>query len=274
MGPFTGMDHDPVEAPNFYCVECQQAVCHTSVPYECRVPHCDHTMLLHRECADQRDPLLCCHHQQCYQQQRLKRWVIGWGCALLLLGGTVATGYGSAILANHIGGYFAYAPVVLLPHRMQVLIHGLGWLVLGGGVLTAWDYFYPPRSSRDPRPIEATTSASGSAPAADSSTVVHHHHHHHHEDTNWGMMSWLMATNRPSVVIHNNNTAHGSNVTTQADDEHKTEAYTPSGVVNYRSPGWGPLLALGAGAAWGVYKLWKTLYATGCRYWQADFATL
>lgn len=290
MAPFTSTGTEggqteakDLDASSYCCVECGEQVCDTIVPFECRVSHCERTLVLHSECARRREPLLCPHHQQRYQRNRSIRWLVGLGCGGMLLGGTVAIGYGSAILTNHILGYFTYAPFVLLPHRMQVLVHGLSWLLLGGGALTAWQYLYPERQRIRPRSqtevtVESTSSSSSSSPAAPATSTVIHHHHHQSPDANWPMLYWLTSANRPSVVVNNNN---GSDQRRSHTDDHddrkdnpKTDSNVPPGIVEYESPGWGAMLALGAGAAFGIYKIWNTMYSSGCRYWDADLDVL
>lgn len=269
-----------LDASSYCCIECGEHVCDTIAPFECRMPHCERTLVLHSECARRRDPLLCPPHQQRYQRNRSIRWLVGLGCGGLLLGGTVATGYGSAILTNHIFGYFTYAPFVLLPHRMQVLVHGLVWLLLGGGALTAWQYLYPERQRIRPRSqteatVESTSSSSSSSAAPAVSTVVHHHHHQD-PHPNWAMMYGLSGANRSTVVVNNNNGSdpQRSHHDDHRKDEHKTDSDVPPGIVKYESPGWGAMLTLGAGAALGLYKIWNAMYTSGCRYWDADLDVL
>lgn len=281
------MAHHEEEDPALVCVECHEPVdtdrnSTSDFQEECMVSHCEQTMILHPDCARQRDPLICRYHMTRYRRTRLTRWMVGLGCGLILLGGTAAAGYGSATLANSVSAFFSYAPTALLPHRLQVLVHGLGWLTVGGGLTALYDHFYPEKKklrrqrhrlhlAAEEEDEKEQKEAKNEPVRGAASTEVHHHHHH--DDAFW---PWLVLMNRSPppapVVIHNH--VGTTDVATTIEHSNKKKADRPNhlaaGVLDYESPGWGPLLVLGAGSVWGIYKLWQILYRRSCQAFGAE----
>lgn len=73
----------------------------------------------------------------------------------------------------------------------------------------------------------------------------------------------LSQRREPQVVINN-----GSPATPLTDK--KSDEKVPADVTKYESPGTVALITLSAGALFGVYKLWKTMYSYGCQALSAN----
>lgn len=97
---------------------------------ECSAPHCNRHFQAHFECCRHKSPILCRTHLRRYDKWPF-RLVIGIVCGVLLVGGSFGVGYSSSVCANALYAYFSY-DTSLLPHRLQVLVHGLAWLTLAG----------------------------------------------------------------------------------------------------------------------------------------------
>ena len=256
-----------------HCSHCDEVVQGDDVVREeCIANHCDELVRVHGHCRASQEPLLCDRHLLVHRARSKARWAIGIGSGLLLVTGLVAAGYSSASLANALWSYFSYDPVTLMPHRLQVLVHTLGWLGLSGVAVTAIERSVTTRRTKALGRLGCLPDARGASPdheAAPAAPVVHHYHHQS-SDSYFPWLFWGRSAS-PQVVVHNH---HGAAAATGTDPARRTKEeranHVPSNVTPYEPPGWMTWTVLLGGGAFGVYKLWSLLYARGCQHWKAD----
>lgn len=182
------------------------------------------------------------------QPNRNKKWLRKWSRRLLtgiiLFGGTFAVAYSSASITNHVSSYFTYEPVTLYPHRQQVAVHGLVWLMGAGAMMAIQDLV------RVDQNVQVGDRVRDQQPG--------YHVCPPRSDFWW----WYMLSTRPTtpqVVIYNGDKPTGNLSDKSENQESKTESSHPANVVKYEAPGWFGLVTMGAGALFGVYKLWNVI---------------
>lgn len=211
------------------CNHCERTITTgDSLVNECVEEHCGAPLRFHPSCHDLHSPMFCAHHRSKYR----KRWLVRFMSAAILLGGGFCVGYMSASIANHLCGYFSYAPSIFYPHRLQVLVHSLSWLTVVGAVSYALDW---------------KSNQSSATPLPRSQPEQRHYYHYYP----------LFSQPSQQVIIHNGNDSKECKESKESKDSKYSHDTTPLEVTKYESPGFIALTFLGAGACFGVYHLWS-----------------
>lgn len=171
--------------------EPQCRICQDANPVEELISPCHcrgFSRFVHRDCLEEwrrrnvnQSYYRCevCHFQYQYYRLRFGKvlesaWTSGFISLVLMISAIILSGQLSARTCNAVWHYFMHQGPSLLPHRLQVLFHGLAWVSLPGWymflrALVVQDIPALPRISPGPISIYNWPSSSSSSTSSSSS---------------------------------------------------------------------------------------------------------